>query len=232
MIIEFVASHQDVETLVPMPKPAKMYIPDWYKDIRTNNDPHNHGSKNNLKRCVPYLDALTTGYIQETWTDIQIQRDMRGMPTFNIPIYPKVIDVRESVSVKIPDVYYPVEFVWKLHWYPKLPKGWSALITSPLNRLDLPFRSLTGVLDSDVFYHMLPDPVNGGGNYPFFLLNGFEGIIPVGTPMYQIIPFKRENWKAVAEKFDFNQSLKRGFEVRKFMTSGYKRAFWQKKTYE
>jgi hypothetical protein len=66
------------------------------------------------------------------------------------------------------------------------------LITSPLNRLDLPFRSLTAVIDADVFYHILPDPMQGGGNYPFYLNRGFEGIIPIGTPMCQYIPFKRE----------------------------------------
>lgn len=232
MEIEFIPTYQDVETLVPMPKPAKMYIPDWYKDIKTNNDPNGQAPANNLKKCIPYLDALTTGYIQETWTEISIKQDANGMPTFNVPTFPKIIDIRPTVSVKVPDIYYPVEFVWKLNWYPKLPKGWSAIITSPVNRIDLPFRSLTGILDSDVFYHVWPDQMNGGGNYPFFMNKGFEGVIPVGTPMYQIIPFKRENWKSVANKFSLDEGLKRGFEIKKYINSAYKKQFWQKKSYE
>jgi hypothetical protein len=29
---------------------------------------------------------------------------------------------------------------------------------------------------------------------PFFLIIGFSGVIPAGTPYVQMIPFKREDW--------------------------------------
>jgi hypothetical protein len=44
------------------------------------------------------------------------------MPSVSSPQYPKNIDVRKEVAGKISNIYYPTEFVWKLHWYPKLPK--------------------------------------------------------------------------------------------------------------
>jgi hypothetical protein len=32
------------------------------------------------------------------------------------------------------------------------------------------------------------------GNIPFFIKEGFSGVIPKGTPIAQVIPFKRESW--------------------------------------
>jgi hypothetical protein len=50
MEIEWIASHQEAQLLVPMPKPAKTYIPDWYKDIKINDYDYEHyGSKIILK---------------------------------------------------------------------------------------------------------------------------------------------------------------------------------------
>ena len=38
-------------------------------------------------------------------------------------------------------------------------------------------------------------------NFPFFIKEGFTGLIPYGTPIVQIIPFKRDDWKS---KFSFS----------------------------
>jgi hypothetical protein len=32
------------------------------------------------------------------------------------------------------------------------------------------------------------------GNIPFFIKEGFTGIIPKGTPIAQIIPYERQEW--------------------------------------
>ncbi len=126
-------------------------------------------------------------------------------------------------------MFYPLEFIWKIHWMPKLPKGWSALMTSPSNRLDLPFRAFTGIVDSDLFYGM---GFNEGGNFPFYINKDFEGIIPIGTPMYQIIPFKRENWKSTVLKYNQEDSLKKYRNVRRHFANGYRKEHWQKKMFE
>jgi hypothetical protein len=61
------------------------------------------------------------------------------------------------------------------------------LITHPINRYDLPFTSVSGLADYDVY----PLP----GNVSFHIKEGFEGTIPAGTPIMQIIPIKREDWE-------------------------------------
>lgn len=235
MKIEFIPSSKTAELLVPMPKPAKAYIPDWYKDIKPTKEfkfgPN--GDLNNdtgaLKRCMPFFDGMTAGYIQESWTDIYIGKNENNEVTYSFPTGPAIISGRQLASLDVPDSYHKIEFTWQIHWMPKLPKGWSAMITSPSNRFELPFRSFTGIVDSDNFYNM---SYRNGGNYPFYLNKDFEGIIPVGTPLYQIIPFKREEWKSVGLKYDEDEAMKRDSDVRKYIFNGYKKKYWQKKMFD
>ena len=230
MNIEFVPMTKEVEKIVPMPKPAKNYIPDWYKNVKLGKDKYidSFGSlefDGKMKKCVPFLDALTHGYIQESWTDIYVKNN-NGTVEFAYAKGPEIIGVRDKISISVSNNFYPIEFIWRIQWMPKLPKGWSVILTSPYNRLDLPFRSLTGIIDSDHFYH------GDSGNYPFYIQNGFEGIIPVGTPMYQIVPIKRENWRSSAMRFDEEDASKRVIDIKKYFVDGYRKAFWQKKSFE
>jgi hypothetical protein len=70
----------------------------------------------------------------------------------------------------------------------ELPEGYSALYTQPLNRFELPFMTMSGIVDND--HVKLP------GTMPFFFLKGVTGVIPAGTPYAQIMPFRREHWQA------------------------------------
>jgi hypothetical protein len=47
--------------------------------------------------------------------------------------------------------------------------------------------TLTGVVDTDAYPLVVL--------FPFMMKNTFEGVIEKGTPVVQIIPFKREDWK-------------------------------------
>lgn len=230
MNIEFFPSNELAENTIPCPKPAKLYIPDWYKDIKANNDIDLDGSSqsiSDIKRCMPFLDGLTSGYIQETWTEIGIRVNPDGSITYASATKPDIISSREISSTPISNKYYQVEFLWKMHWLPKLPKGWSAIVTSPINRPDLPFTAFTGIIDSDNFHQ-----TDGtGGNYPFLIEQGFQGIIPIGTPMYQIIPFKREDWNSSTAQYNEMDSIKKYLKIKKYFINGYKKVHWQKKSY-
>ena len=72
--IRFVPIGKLAATATQSPKPAKKYTPEWWKKI----DSYIGGkadflSDSNLntsvKHCMPYIDALTGGYIQELSTD-------------------------------------------------------------------------------------------------------------------------------------------------------------------
>lgn len=200
--IVFYPSSSDVYDSVPPPKSARLYSPEWYKSVKFFNGgapEFNNGVITNItvKSCSPFSDAMNLGYIQETWTDIYIE-EKNGDVTYhwkngNIPI----IGHRVFRSgVKIPEGYYDIEFLWFQPWTPILPKGYSVLYTNPINNLSLYTISTSGVVDHDSFKYITE------GRYPFFLKKGFTGIIPAGTPMYQIVPFKRDNWKSEITEFN------------------------------
>lgn len=232
MKIKFLPSSKEAEYAVQQPIPAKKFIPDWYKNSPTFNkkslsfrEEDEKLKIDSVKMCMPFLDGMTFGYIQTTWCDIYIG-NKDGHISYNYSGFPKLMEHREKPNIEVSERYYPIEFAWKQPWIPKTPPGYSVLITQPLNRLDLKTETLSGIIDSDEFSHTT------NGNIPFYIENGFSGIIPSGTPMYQIIPFKRENWKS--EKEEFNQALaikKAGFMYSKFFDS-YKNNFWKKKNYE
>jgi hypothetical protein len=52
----------------------------------------------------------------------------------------------------------------------------------------LPFLTTSGIIDND--------KVHFPGSMPFFVREGFTGVIPAGTPFVQMLPFKREDWES------------------------------------
>jgi len=234
--IEFFPLSREIELTVPHPKPASTYVPEWYKRVpKFENDkfevhvlPNGSTMANaTMKSCIPFLDGLTSGYIQETWCDILIERVDEDSIIYKYSGSPEIIQIRPKLSSEkmINDSFYKIEFIWQQPWIPKLPLGWSMLYTHPANRCDLPFTSLTGVIDNDTFYS------ERKGNYPFFLKKGFEGIIPAGTPMFQMIPFKREDWNTKVNEYHADYQWHAG-RVTKYFYDGYKKIFWKKKNYK
>jgi hypothetical protein len=238
MKIEFLPSSQEVADFVPPPMPAGQYLPDWYKKAksgRSNPEFLEEGRMNvSFKACMPFLDSLKMGYIQETWCDLYIDaRVSEGKFSYSFSTSPDLISVRSNNGVHVPAEltvsfagYAPVEVVWHMPWIPKTPKGWSVLVTTPLSRLDLPFHVTSGVIDSDSFYH------SPFGQVPFYPHRDFCGVIPAGTPMYQIIPFKRENWRSSTAIFDSSVLNKREYQIGRKFTGLYKELFWKGKRYD
>ena len=66
----------------------------------------------------------------------------------------------------------------------------------PVNRDDLPFRLISGLVDADRFY-------DGGINFPaIWLQPEFSGVLPKGTPVAQCFAVPREAPQLVFETFD------------------------------
>jgi hypothetical protein len=110
-----------------------------------------------------------------------------------------------------------------MDWQVITPSGYSLWITHPSQRYDLPFTTVTGFVDTDKFPNRL--------FLPFFLKDNFEGLIPEGTPIAQIIPIKREVWESEKSDYDPNSD----YIHRNMMTLNlfrtYKNKFWSKKEY-
>lgn len=230
--IVFIPSSKEVEDYVPHPKPGKAYIPQDYKDLRNDTfkdlkfDETGKLIYKSLKTCVPFFDAFVNGYVQETWTDIYIDKKDEDYCEYHWPTGPKIMSSRDRMHRKINKNYYQKEFIWLQPWKIKLPDGYSCLITHPLNRDDLPFYTLSGIIDSDTYFHA------SFGNLPFYLDKSFSGIIPAGTPMFQIIPFKRDAWKTEVRTYNDQEQNKLSNEVLKHYVGAYKNKFWNKKIFE
>lgn len=233
--ITFVATSKEIKLLLPPPKPAKTYLPKWYKETlpTTYNSLEfdNAGTiQTNIKNCIPFLDIMTAGYIQESWTDLEIREKDGIVEYFYAGILgndvPTLLSHRKKSSVPVGKDFYPFEFVWHQAWSPKLPKGYSYILTHPINRIELPFYTIGGIVDADKFNY------TSGGNLPFYIKKGFTGIIPEGTPLYQIIPFKRDNWKNLILENNVEKSQKSRYSLRRFFIGGYKKQYWSKKKFD
>jgi hypothetical protein len=169
------------------------------------------------------------GYIQETWQDIWIDTK-DGQTTFYHPTHPAIMSSRDmKASENFPPMegYLPNHFIWLPCWWPELPAGYSCIFTHPFNHDELPFHTFTAVVDCDSFkmcYH--------GSAMPFVLKENFSGMIKKGTPMYQMIPFKRESWESEINPYDGDKLITLVNKVKQHFWDGYKKLHWTKKDFK
>lgn len=227
-----------LEQFLPFPVPSRNTLPEWYKNAplyvhgekEIGMHPNQNASTNNstLKGCVPFLDALTTGYMAKLSSDVEFRKTRDGITVrWMNPIIKIVEGHNIDQTFMLPNTHNEEKYAskWLFDWYIKTPPGYSCFYTHPVNRHDLPFRTFSGVVDTDIF----PDSVH----FPFQILD-FEGeriIVDAGTPICQIFPFKRDNWDSKVLEFEEGKKQKAVSKVLKFISRSYKRQFWHKKSY-
>jgi hypothetical protein len=80
-------------------------------------------------------------------------------------------------------------------WTIEAPPGYALMFTHPANRFDLPFTTLTGLVDCDRYHQSwIHFPARWHDE-------GFSGVLPRGTPVAQCFPVKRETWTLRTEAF-------------------------------
>jgi len=146
----------ELEPILPKPVLAKRALPDWLKAMPT----HVHADELNLelqtvKKCPPFVDAMTAGFMMPLVTDIHVEN---GRFTWDWDPPPP----RFGQYTRAPMSFHPNDQVVQTpffdedrhaikftnFWSVELPKGYAMLATHPVNRADLPFRSLTGLIDA------------------------------------------------------------------------------------
>ena len=211
------------------PEPIKHHLPEWYRKAEDSYPSDNGGKDPGLKKCVPFLDAMISGYTLTLPFDVFVKTNEDG--TLNIhwnapPGLDNFIMERPTAlghTMPRPAGHYTNHLVWRGFWGMKTPRNWSLMVVHPLNRFDLPFTTTAGIIDSDEFF--------ASGNLPFFIKEGFIGTIPAGTPIAQLIPIKRAKWKSIPNnKGLVDYETIHGTTVR---TEGksYKKIFWHRKEY-
>lgn len=212
------------------PKPASKLIPDWYKNtnsyINGERKPAGDGTTTaTVKRCMPVFDAITAGYIIESPADVFVSKKDGGQwfewSDFGLIGFHPIEQAPEHPLNKS-NFPYPK---WINPWAIKTPKGYSTLFVQPFHRESV-FTILPGVVDTDQY----TPPVN----FPFVINDpSFEGLIPKGTPIAQVIPFKRESWTMqLGDKKDFEHQNNVTKKLRSKFFDRYKSMFWAKKEYK
>lgn len=214
-------------------KPARTYIPDWYKksELWVGGNEITYSPEGlpykAIKHCMPFLDSLTSGYIIELWQDVRVYKADDGSVRtswFDLSFPPlQERDPNVSPLVPAPKGCDSQQFTWSMPFGIETPPGYSVLYTQPLNRNELPFVTMSAIVDADS--SMIP-----GGNVPVFFEKDFEGIIPAGTPIAQIIPFKRDNWDSEVVNDETNYRSKI-FLINKYTHGSYKKSMWSKKKF-
>jgi hypothetical protein len=210
------------------PKPAVKEIPEWYIETPEYRDNGKRIWVNNLiphtvKKCMPVFDAITAGYILYTQADTQVhQQDGRPFYTYRdqhaISFHPIEQAPLHPARNEAP---YPK---WNNPYAITTPPGYSVLFTQPMHRESV-FTIFEGIVDTDQY----KAPVH----LPFVLKDTkWEGIIPAGTPMAQVIPFKRESWAhKIGSDKERQEQEKNTNKLSIMLFNSYKKQFWSKKEY-
>ena len=230
MKIKFIASNKHTYEVKEKPKPASEFIPEWWKGMPTYStgkfdlDPNPTVT---AKKCFPLLDGITAGYIFTLWSDILVTRTEDGHPVIKWVVSTPVVEAwphMQSSSYEIPEGYSKTVFKNLHGWIIKTPKGYSSYITHPIGFPNLPFRTLTGIVDTDKGTFI--------ASSPFVVKENYEGIIKKGTPMFQIIPFKRDDWESQIETQTEEKTFFDMEKLHSTLVSGYNQLFRSKKSYK
>jgi hypothetical protein len=113
-------------------------------------------------------------------------------------------------------------------WHIETPPGYSCLFVNPLNHIPTQMNFFSGVVDTDNY--------NDRVNFPF-LWTGKSGetVIKKGTPLIQVIPFKRDSWSSDVVKLDDEKSSKftaQANKIKSLLVDGYRKYFWTKKKFK
>jgi hypothetical protein len=231
--IEFIPFDDLVDNVIEPPQPASNFIPNWYKDmspyinedVRNFRHPKSRTTNLTVKKCMPFFDTITSGYMVTLPCDIVFVDP--ELYNGNRIIWETSFDpVGQHSLGQIKNMPLPENknFIWKwiFSFIIKTPPGYSCFFSHPKYRYDLPFLTLDGIVDTDT--HTAPI------NFPFFINDNFVGKIKKNTPICQIFPFKRDQWKM--SKGLVKEENKFIFEKFSLMVENYyKKTFWHKKKY-
>ena len=211
------------------PKPAINFLPEWYKKINSyvNNEkkPDGNGKTTaTVKKCIPVFDALTAGYLIFSYTDLYVSKK-EGQLWYEWPST-DILTFHTGLETKDYPLSNGMNFPkWVNPWSIKTAPGYSCLFVNPFHR-ESNFTILPGVVDTDVY----TAPVN----FPFVMNDTeWEGLIPAGTPIAQVIPFKRDSFKMIlGNEYDMQKSQNTINKVRTRFFDSYKNKFWHRKEYK
>lgn len=185
--------HPALLGLVPPPVLAGAALPGWLRAMpgEVAADSLGGAPVRTLKHCPPLIDALGLGVLMPLACDLHVAGGEIAWD-WQPPVISDALITRAPVGVHVPEqapgLAAPDRLFLKFvnFWALAVPPGWRILFTHPLNRPDLPFTTLSGVVDCDAF-------ADGYVHFPAIWHDpDWTGTLPAGTPVAQAIPIPRD----------------------------------------
>jgi hypothetical protein len=180
------------QTPEPAPYPAAQAMPDWLKKMQPQMEYSGVGTIPMLKQCMPFVDAVSSGYVIPLRGPVRFAMHEGGkleIANLDFPATGLAVDTQSELPYHGAPFtgMFVVKFINK--WIVKTPPGYSCLFMPMLNEFAMPFRVFTGVIETDTYYRSV--------NLPALcqMPPGTQVTLERGTPLAQIIPFKRETWR-------------------------------------
>ena len=215
--------------------PASKALPDWYKRLPLRTDDQNVWEPATVKGCMPFFDGMTQGYIIPLWADVQV--NVHNDPETDLPAPTftwseggdKLLDSHGAVQTEgMPAMEKSLghngAFKLMSPWLIRTPPGYSTLFISPLNNSHPNINLISAIVSTDTYINNI--------NFPFIWTGPEDGneIIKQGTPVVQVIPFKRDNFTHEIRAYNFKEENEYQSQIKALasaFTHVYKR-LWRK----
>jgi hypothetical protein len=236
--VEFLCEQEDFG-VISEPIPARKFMPEWFKQLHPkvgNEDKLNNAT---IKRCAPFLDAMSVGWIIPLAADVEFITNEDGSGVSYKWMHGKIMVENHQQNQLNPEKgpmhpsmpKPPMKFL--NYWYIKIPKDYSALFVSPLNRPDPRFQCISGLVDDGYMGNDALEYIN----FPFFFTQvNYTGIIKAGTPLVQMILIKRDDVLTSSRKTNVKIVDKQTSDLigltrrrRAAQPSYYREKLWQRK---
>jgi len=149
--IKFHLIHDFPDQIVLPPVPSKKVVPSWFKNIPPKVEDNRLGKISSVKRCMPFLDAMTAGYTMLMHMDVVIEQKPDG--TIHLPFIDdhhqyliekwKPIETHPSSQVRGSAFENMTILKYMNPWVVETPKDYSVLFVPCINRLESPIIPLT-----------------------------------------------------------------------------------------
>lgn len=186
--LTFLCRKED-EGVIPAPVRAKTALPDWFRQLPAVSEVHVSPTNSGLtvKRCMPFLDAMATGWVIGLAASVRMEISDGGRTVDCGWDFDRTLvsnHASHQVAGNPREPLPPCKF--HNYWTIRTPPGWSCLFVPPLNRPNGVFEVVAGVVDTDTYQSEI--------HFPFFT-TGQDGLhmLERGTPIVQVIPFRRES---------------------------------------
>jgi hypothetical protein len=185
-VIEFLCRPEDLGVIAE-PVRAPLVLPSWFRQLPGIDRAHVSATNDGLtvKRCMPFLDAMSTGWILPLAATVRLEiRDGGATVTGGWNFDREMVSNHgpEQVAGNPHEPRPPMKF--HNYWTVRTAKGWSCLFVPPLNRPNAVVEVFAGIVDTDTY----TAPIN----FPF-VATAADGVhvLEKGTPLVQVIPFRR-----------------------------------------